>query len=86
MDAMLIEKVQPDYPLIAKAMHLAGTVRLHAIIGTDGHVRELRVVEGNPILAGAALAAARQWRYRPTMFGKEPVEVETNIVVNFVLQ
>ena len=86
MDAMLIEKVQPEYPRIATAMHLAGTVRLHAIIGTDGGVRELRLIEGNPILAGAAMNAVRQWRYRPTMLGNQPVEVETYITVNFVLQ
>jgi protein TonB len=86
MDAMLVQKVQPDYPSIAKAMHLAGTVRLHAIIGTDGSVRELRLIEGNPILAGAAMNAVRQWRYRPTMLGSQPVEVETYVTVNFVLQ
>jgi protein TonB len=86
MDAMLIERVEPEYPPIARAMRLAGTVRLHAIIGTDGSVRQLRVNEGNPILAQAALAAVRQWRYRPTLLGGVPVEVETYITVNFVLQ
>jgi periplasmic protein TonB len=86
MDAMLVERVEPEYPLVARAMRLAGTVRLRAIIGTDGGVREARVTEGNPILAQAALAAVRRWRYRPTLLGGSPVEVETNITVNFVLE
>lgn len=86
MGAMLIARVDPEYPKIAQQMRLTGTVRLHAIIGTDGGVREVRVIEGSPILAQAALAAVRQWRYRPTLLGGSPVEVETYITVNFVLQ
>jgi periplasmic protein TonB len=85
MAAALIHKVQPQYPTTARAMHLAGTVYLRAIISTDGTVRQLEVISGNPILANPALQAVRQWRYQPTRLNGEAVEVETFITVNFVL-
>lgn len=85
MDAALIHKVQPQYPSAARLMHLQGTVRLRATIGKDGSVSELEVLSGNPILAQAAVAAVRDWRYRPTRLNNEEVEVETYITVNFVL-
>lgn len=86
MEAMLIRKVQPAYPPVARAMHLSGTVVLHATIGTDGAVHKLNVMSGNPILAMAALAAVREWRYRPTLLSAQPVEVETEVIVKFVLE
>jgi protein TonB len=86
MAAALIYKVQPQYPAIARTIHLAGTVYLRAIIATDGTVRQLEVISGNPILATPALQAVRQWRYQPTRLNGEPVEVETLITVNFVLE
>lgn len=85
MEAALIYKVQPLYPAIARAIHLAGTVRLRAIITADGAVRQLDVISGNALLAQPAIAAVREWRYRPTRLNGEPVEVETFITVNFVL-
>jgi TonB family protein len=85
MEAALIHKVQPQYPAIARAMHLAGTLRLRAIIGADGGVRQVDVISGNALLVPSAVAAVREWRYRPTMLNGEPVEVETFITVNFVL-
>jgi periplasmic protein TonB len=85
MAAALIYKVQPLYPVIAHTMRLSGTVYLRAFIGTDGTVRQLEVISGDPILANAALQAVRQWRYQPTRLNGEPVEVETFITVNFVL-
>jgi len=86
MDAMLVHRVQPDYPAIAKTIHLGGTVELRAIIGTDGGVRGVEVVSGNPILAKAAVDAVWQWRYQPTQLNGVAVEVETQITVNFVLE
>jgi periplasmic protein TonB len=85
MEAALTHKVQPQYPAAARLMHLQGTVRLRAIIGKDGSVSELEVLSGNPILVQAAVAAVREWRYRPTRLNNESVEVETYITVNFVL-
>lgn len=86
MAASLIYKLQPQYPAIARTIHLQGTVYLRAIIATDGTVRQLEVISGNPILANPALEAVRQWRYQPTRLNGEPVEVETLITVNFILQ
>jgi TonB family protein len=85
MEAALIQKVQPQYPTVARLMHVSGTVRLRAIIGKDGSVSQLEVLSGNPILALAAVAAVREWRYRPTRLNEEVVEVETYITVNFIL-
>jgi len=84
--AQLVHRVEPVYPFIALHSRLQGTVRLRAIIGTDGFIRELELVSGNPILAQAALAAVAQWRYRPTLLNGQPVEVETHITVVFELR
>jgi protein TonB len=86
MEAALLSKVQPQYPPAARLMHIAGTVRLQAIIGKDGRVRDVQVLSGHPLLVQAALAAVREWRYRPTELNHEIVEVETEITVNFVLE
>ena len=86
MEAALIHKVQPEYPAIAKTMGLSGIVRLRAIIGKDGTVRELQLLSGNPILAQSAVAAVREWRYQPTRLSGETVEVETYVTVNFILE
>jgi len=83
--ALLIHRVEPRYPALARQMRLEGIVRLHAIIGIDGSVRELEVEGGHPLLIQAALEAVRQWRYRPTRLNGEPVEVETTITVIFEL-
>jgi TonB family protein len=85
MEAALIQKVQPQYPTVARLMHISGTVRLRAIIGKDGSVSQLEVLSGNPLLAQAAVAAVREWRYRPTRLNEEAVEIETYITVNFIL-
>jgi protein TonB len=86
MEAMLVRRVQPEYPPLARAAHVSGTVQLRAIIARDGTVRELQVVSGNPLLVQAARAAVIKWRYRPTLLNGEPVEVETYITANSVLE
>jgi periplasmic protein TonB len=83
--AMLINRVQPMYPPLARQTRISGTVRLHAIIAKDGTVKELEVISGHPLLVQAALDAVRQWRYRPTLLNGEPVEVDTTIDVIFSL-
>lgn len=85
MEAALIHKVQPQYPTTARVAHISGAVRLRAIIGTDGRIRELEVISGNGLLRAAAVAAVRGWRYRPTLLNGVAVEVETLIIVRFVL-
>jgi protein TonB len=82
---LLIRRVEPDYPALARQTHLQGTVQLHAVIGRDGSIDSLEVLSGHPLLVKAALDAVRQWRYRPTLLGGEPVAVETYITVHFVL-
>ncbi len=84
--ALLVHRVEPVYPLLARQIHLEGTVQLHAIIGRDGTVRSLEVLNGHPILARAAREAVSEWRYRPTLLSGQPVEVETHITVIFQLR
>jgi protein TonB len=85
MAAALINKIQPEYPAMAKLAHVSGTVKLRAIIGTDGRIRRLEVLSGPALLQAAAVAAVRNWRYRPTTLSGMAVEVETVITVNFIL-
>ena len=84
----LIGKVQPLYPEAAKAAGSQGTVVLHAVIGTDGTVLSLRVVNDkvDPELARASIESVAKWRYSPTLLNGQPIEVETTIEVNFTLQ
>jgi len=84
-EANLLHKVQPIYPPVARQAHVQGPVELRAIISKTGTIENLVVVRGHPMLAGAAIDAVRQWRYRPYLLNSEPIEVETNITINFVL-
>jgi len=83
--ARMIRRVQPDYPVIAKQAGISGKVRLKAIISTDGSVEQLSVLGGHPFLIPAAVAAVKQWRYRPTLLNGKAVQVATDIEVNFIL-
>jgi TonB family protein len=82
---LLVQKVDAIYPPIAKAAHIQGTVVLQGLIGKDGTVRELHVLNGHPMLQQAAIDAVRQWHYRPYLLKGEPVEVLTTINVIFSL-
>lgn len=84
--AMLVNKVQPQYPKIARDEHLQGTVRLHAIIGKDGSVAQLVVLQGYCSLAKSSVDAVSKWRYKPTTLSGQPVEVDTTIDVIFSLR
>jgi len=81
----LIFRVQPTYPPIAKQARVQGSVEMRAIISKTGTIENLTVVSGHPMLAASAVQAVRQWRYRPYLLNNEPIEVETEITVNFVL-
>jgi periplasmic protein TonB len=83
--ARLIYKPTPEYPPLAKMARIQGTVRLEAIISKDGTIQDLKVLSGHPLLVKAALDAVKQWRYQPTLLNGEPVEVVTEIDVNFTL-
>ena len=84
--AKLVFGPKPIYPPLAKQARISGTVSLAAQISADGHIRGLRVVSGHPMLIAAAIEAVRQWIYQPTLLNGQPVEVVTDIQVNFVLQ
>jgi TonB family protein len=81
----LIDKVQPVYPREAKSARIQGKVSLQVHIGKDGHVVSASVISGDPMLTPAALEAVRQWLYRPTLMNGVPVEVNTQVDVNFTL-
>jgi protein TonB len=81
----LIYRVQPVYPPLARQARIQGAVQLRAIISRTGTIEHLTVESGHPMLSGAAIDAVRQWRYRPYLLNNEPVEIETEITVNFVL-
>jgi periplasmic protein TonB len=81
--ARITHKVTPKYPKEAKREGIQGKVRLAAVIGRDGTIEDLRVISGDPVLCESALAAVKKWRYRPTTLNGLPVEVETEIDINF---
>jgi protein TonB len=81
----LIYRVQPQYPPLARQARIQGAVQLRAIISKAGTIERLTLESGHPMLAGAAMDAVRQWRYRPYLLNDEPIEIETEITVNFLL-
>jgi periplasmic protein TonB len=83
---MLVHKVEPNYPVLARQARIQGQVVLSAIISKEGAIENLRVVSGHPMLVPAAIEAVKEWRYRPYLLNGEPVEVETEIIVTFTLQ
>ena len=84
-EANLVYDVAPKYPPEAGRERIEGTVVLMAVIGKDGNVRDVRVESGLPLLAQAAIDAVKQWRYRPYLLNGEPVEIDSQITINFNL-
>jgi protein TonB len=84
-EGLLIHKVQPVYPPLARSARIQGQVVLQAVIGKDGTIQGLHAVSGHPMLTPAAIDAVKQWRYKPYFLNGEPVEVDTQITVNFTL-
>jgi protein TonB len=83
--ANLIKRITPQYPPLAKQARIQGVVKFTAIIGKDGTIQNLQLVSGHPLLVPAATDAVKQWVYKPTLLNNEPVEVITQIDVNFTL-
>lgn len=79
--AMLVHRVEPVYPALARQLGRAGRVELRAIIATDGTIQSLQVVSGDPLFYRSAMDAVRQWRYTPTVLNGEAVEIDTFITV-----
>jgi len=84
-EGYLLHDVAPEYPAEAGRARIEGSVVLLAVIGKDGTVQDLQVKSGLPLLALAAINAVKQWRYRPYMLNGEPVEVDTQITIDFTL-
>ena len=82
---VLTHRVRPEYPLLARQMKVQGSVVLDAMIGKDGGIQDLRVVQGPTILADAAREAVRQWRFKPYLQDGQPVETQAHITVNFMI-
>ena len=84
--AMLIHRVEPVYPPLAKQIHKEGRVELRAIISTDGSIQSLEMVGGDPLFYRSAREAVLEWRYKPTLLNGQPVEIDTYITVIYILQ
>jgi protein TonB len=82
---LLLSRIEPSYPFLARTARIQGEVVLSAIISKEGTIKDLTLVSGHPMLVPAAIAAVSQWRYRPYLLNGEPVEVESTIVVTFLL-
>jgi periplasmic protein TonB len=82
---LLIRKVNPVYPPLARQARIQGVVILQAQISKEGNIENLQLISGHPMLAPAAIEAVKQWKYKPYLLNGEPVEVETQVQVNFTL-
>ncbi|HKH98364.1 MAG TPA: TonB family protein [Candidatus Sulfotelmatobacter sp.] len=82
---LLIRRVNPVYPPLARQARIQGVVILQAQISKDGSIENLQLISGHPMLAPAAIEAVKQWRYKPYLLNGEPVEVDTQVQVNFTL-
>jgi protein TonB len=83
--AKLVRQPKPVYPPLAKQARISGVVHLAAVISKDGTIQDLKVISGHPLLIPSAIEAVKQWVYQPTLLNGEPVEVSTQIDVNFTL-
>ncbi len=80
-----LEKVQPEYPVLAKQMKLTGRVEIEALIDAEGNVEKTQVVTGNPLLSSAATAALKKWKFTPFTSDGKPTRVSTTISFDFRL-
>jgi TonB family protein len=82
-EGLLIKRIEPKYPRAALLAHAQGAVQIEATINKEGFVKNAKVLKGDPVLARAALEAVSQWRYKPYYLDGTPVEIQTQITVNF---
>jgi protein TonB len=83
--ALLIQKVEPEYPQEARDKRIQGTVVLQVEISEAGDVKDAQLISGHPLLAPPAIAAVKQWKYKPYLLNGEAVQVETQVAVDFRL-
>jgi protein TonB len=82
---LLIKQAQPSYPANAMHMHVEGPVQLLATISKNGDISAVKILSGDASLARAAAEAVKQWKYKPYLLNGEPVEIQTQVTVNFKL-
>jgi len=82
---LLVKKVEPVYPATAVRMQVEGPVQMLATVSKTGDITDLKVLSGNPQLTRAAADAVKRWKYKPYLLNGEPVEIQTQITVNFRL-
>ncbi|MGA9899088.1 MAG: TonB family protein [Terriglobales bacterium] len=82
---LLINKVAPVYPLQAMKAQKQGSVQLLATISKDGDITNVKLLNGDDLLARAAIDAVKQWKYKPYLLDGQPMEIQTQITVNFTL-
>jgi len=82
---LLLTKVPPQYPQEAKDQHIQGVVVMEVIIDKEGNVANVQLISGHPMLASAAIDAVKQWKYKPYLLNQIPLEVHTQVQVNFTL-
>ena len=82
---LLIKKIAPVYPANALHMHIEGAVNLLATISAEGNITDVKVLNGDPQLTRAASDAVKQWKYKPYLLNGEPVEIQTQVTINFRL-
>jgi TonB family protein len=82
-EGSVLHRVEPDYPEEARQQQIQGPVVLDVHIGSDGAVQEVKLVSGQPLLADAAIAAVKQWQFKPQMLKGHPTEMQTRITLNF---
>ena len=86
MEGNLIHRVEPVYPMIAKQAGIQGTVVVRALISRTGEIDQVQIISGPAMLGPAAVDAIRQWKYGPYVLNGYPIEVETQITVNYILR
>ncbi len=82
----LLRMVKPKYPFVARQARIEGDVVLEAVLGTDGRVQAVKIVQGHPALREAAAEAVKQWLYEPTYLNERPVPVILDVVIRFRLR
>ena len=82
---LLVSKVDPLYPPLARQARIQGVVRLKVIVGNTGDIEDVQLVSGHPMLAPAAIAAVKQWKYRPYLLNGEPIRADIQVQINFTL-
>jgi len=85
-EVLLIKKVKPKYPKAARAAGIQGSVVLQIVVDSNGKVKNLKPVSGDPSLTPAAVDAVKKWKYRPYVLNGQRVEMETQVVVAFKLK